>query len=540
MYKKLKLLVEKILYVSRLTSVGNKKIRILFSVILSNLSVALDVLIIICFSSLLTQQIVYTNSFAIAVVEYLIESFFVLPLLVILRFLFLYYEKLNIDKLYLEVTESFKYYLMKQVFQKGNLSTGDAFYYINQVSTHVASFYRAFTVFINSTLQIIGYSLFLLFSDRQIFSIFFLGSLFLILPTKYLIKKGKHYQHLSFIDAKNVNAYIQRIIDNMFLIKILKTIKYEFENFSHDLSKSTDSQTNNIIFGSLNSILPTFSTLFILSIIFVSTSFVKKISIEFIGVLLRLFQSLSGLNNGFNLVINASVHVEELYKLDKFSPDINYKNYIVNQELKHAVKFEGVNFKYLNSEKNIFSELNIDFERNSHTLITGPNGAGKSTILGLISGLYLPSKGKIKICTNKLGYIGVTPLIIDGTIKENLLYGNNKKVDSQTMYELLEKFSFFSTKNENNLEFRISNTSLSSGQMQKISFIRALLNESSILLLDEATSNLDQNTKRLIFKILKEKEITIINSTHNKEDFQFDKELQIEFIDDSRIIRDIN
>ena len=105
MYKKLKLLVEKILYVSRLTSVGNKKIRILFSVILSNLSVALDVLIIICFSSLLTQQIVYTNSFAIAVVEYLIESIFVLPLLVILRFLFLYYEKLNIDKLYLEVTK---------------------------------------------------------------------------------------------------------------------------------------------------------------------------------------------------------------------------------------------------------------------------------------------------------------------------------------------------------------------------------------------------------------------------------------------------
>ena len=101
----------------------------------------------------------------------------------------------------------------------------------------------------------------MLFSDSQIFSIFFLGSLFLILPTKYLIKKGKHYQHLSFIDAKNVNAYIQRIIDNMFLIKILKTIKYEFKNYSHDLSKSTDSQTNNIIFGSLNSILPTFSTL---------------------------------------------------------------------------------------------------------------------------------------------------------------------------------------------------------------------------------------------------------------------------------------
>lgn len=540
MYIKFKQLIEKILYVSRLTSVGNKKVRILLSVILSNLSVALDVLIIVCFSTILSNQITYTNHLVIEVLDYLTTSFFTLPLLVILRFLFLYYEKLNIDKLYLEVTESLKYYLMKQVFLKGNLSTGDAFYYINQVSSHVASFYRAFTLFINSILQILGYSLFLLISDRQIFSIFFLGALFLILPSKYLIKKGKHYQHLSFMDAKNVNSYIQRIIDNMFLIKILKTIKYEFESFSHNLNKYTVSQTNNIIFGSLNSILPTFSTLFILSIIFLSTNFIMKISIEFIGVLLRLFQSLSGLNNGFNLVINASVHVEELYKLDKFSPELNNYNYIINQGLKDAVKFEGVCFKYLNSEQDIFSELYFDFEKNSHTLITGPNGSGKSTILGLISGLYLPTKGKVKICTDKLGYIGVTPLIINGTIKENLLYGNNKKVDSETMYELLEKFSFFSTNNKNNLDLKISNTSLSSGQMQKISFMRALLNDSSILLLDEATSNLDENTKRLIFQILSEKEITIINSTHNKEDFKFDKELKIELIDNSRIIRTIN
>ena len=63
--------------------------------------------------------------------------------------------------------------------------------------------------------------------------------------------------------------------------------------------------------------------------------------------------------------------------------------------------------------------------------------------------------------------------------------------------------------------------------MQKISFIRSLLNDSEILLLDEATSNLDDKTKVLIFDILKNENITIINSTHNKNDFDYDYELKI-------------
>tara|TARA_B100000902_G_scaffold267999_1_gene254050 strand:+ start:89 stop:910 length:822 start_codon:yes stop_codon:yes gene_type:complete len=271
--------------------------------------------------------------------------------------------------------------------------------------------------------------------------------------------------------------------------------------------------------------------------VFTSTSFVKNISIEFIGVLLRLFQSLSAFNNGLNLVINSSVHVEELYKLDNNSPEVKKNNYVVDEEISNAVEFDNVDFSYFNSKTNIFEKLNLKFEKNSHTIITGPNGSGKSTILGLISGLYLPVKGKVKICSDKLGYIGVTPLIIEGSIRENLLYGNEKSIDDKEMYELLDKFSFFPTNNTINLDEIINNKSLSSGQMQKISFIRSLLNKSSILLLDEATSNLDEKTKSLIFEILNNEEITIINSTHNKEDFKYDLEMKIEIIDNSRLIK---
>jgi len=63
--------------------------------------------------------------------------------------------------------------------------------------------------------------------------------------------------------------------------------------------------------------------------------------------------------------------------------------------------------------------------------------------------------------------------------------------------------------------------------MQKLSFIRVLLNKIDILLLDESTSNLDKESKILIFNLLKDEKITVINSTHNMDDFLYDHHLEI-------------
>ena len=69
--------------------------------------------------------------------------------------------------------------------------------------------------------------------------------------------------------------------------------------------------------------------------------------------------------------------------------------------------------------------------------------------------------------------------------------------------------------------------------MQQVSFIRSFLSEVEILLLDEATSNLDTVSKKLIFDILQEEKITIINSTHNKSEFDYDFELKINISEDN-------
>ena len=181
--------------------------------------------------------------------------------------------------------------------------------------------------------------------------------------------------------------------------------------------------------------------------------------------------------------------------------------------------------------------MNLDIHLNKHTVITGPNGSGKSTLLGLIAGIFYPEEGSVSLSSKNIGYVGVTPLIISGTLKENVLYGNNESIDDQEILNLIEEFKLFNESSGINLDMNVTNKSLSSGQMQKISFIRSLLANSDILLLDESTSNLDIRTKKFIFDILNKKNITIINSTHNHDDFDYHYHIKIDVSEESREIK---
>ena len=126
-------------------------------------------------------------------------------------------------------------------------------------------------------------------------------------------------------------------------------------------------------------------------------------------------------------------------------------------------------------------------------------------------------------------------MVFDGTIKDNLLYGNNKKIDDRELYEIIDEFNFFGN-DKISLEFQVNNKSLSSGQLQKISFMRSLLNDTKLLLLDESTSNIDVESKSHIKDILKQKKITVINCTHNIEDFDYQEHYTVMIQSGKRIV----
>ena len=511
-----------ILYVSKLTQVNNKKIRIFLSAILANGTVLFDILIILIFSSFFTDPSV-SNEF----LEYFILRPGFLPVLIFLRFAMVLLDKLNIRYLQLKISENLKSYLIKELYRKGNYSLGDATFYLTQFTEHISYFYGALAQTISGIIQIIVYLVFLLVTDFETVIIFLLIGLVIYIPSLYFLRKGRFYMDSTYGFSKEINRKTQRLIDNMFLIKILKTQNVEIDNFQKNNFNFTESQIKNFFFNIINSLTPNFIVTFTLSVLIVFFGILKNLTLEFIGVTLRLVQSLGSINNGLNMAVNSYVHLE---RLSEFNENTTNKGNIINEIIendKNIVEFQNVSFKYFGMEELFFNNLSLMIQKNKHVVITGPNGSGKSTLLGLISGVLTPMSGKIVLGTKKIGYVGVKPLIVEGTLLENLLYGNELDVDTEKIYELIDIFDLFQEDNKVNLNTLINNESLSSGQFQKIAFIRALLADVELLILDESTSNLDEISRNKIINYLNEKDITIINSTHNKEIFDYDLELKI-------------
>ena len=523
--KKIRKIASDVIYVSRLTGVSKKKIRIFISVILSNLTVLSDILIILYFASILTGQ----QSDYILISNFL-NRIYLLPLIVLFRFLFVYIEQANIFSLKYQVEKNLKNHIINEVYEKGNYSIADANYYIGTLSGHIGYFYQGITSLLNSTVQVIVYASFLVFTDLNTILVFAVGILILFIPTKKLLILSRKYMHEAYLRVQESNREVERIIQNIFLIKILETVNIEFENFNNTIEKVKNANYKNNIFGTLNSLTPNFLTVFTISLLIVFFKAFESLTLEFLGVTLRLVQTLGTFNKSLNMVFNSHVHLETFLALEENKVEVDNSYFQINQDAKFAIDIQDLSFKFFNADLNIFDNLNIQIEKNKHTIITGPNGSGKSTLLGLISKVFYPQKGKIISNSNSFGYVGVAPLIFDSSLRENILYGNDKNKSDDEIIELLTEFKLFTNENIN-LDKKINNKKLSSGQMQKVSFIRALLADIDILILDESTSNLDSESRKLIFEILKRKNITIINSTHNKEEFDYDNHFEIHMED---------
>ena len=105
-----------------------------------------------------------------------------------------------------------------------------------------------------------------------------------------------------------------------------------------------------------------------------------------------------------------------------------------------AAKFENVDFKYFNSEVYIFENLSLEIRKNKHTVLTGANGSGKSTLLGLLAGVFYSESGQVTAYCNQFGYIGQLPLIFSASLRENILYGNDKEISDESIIEELKLF----------------------------------------------------------------------------------------------------
>tara|TARA_X000000368_G_scaffold93320_1_gene71323 strand:- start:1222 stop:2841 length:1620 start_codon:yes stop_codon:yes gene_type:complete len=533
MVTKLKTFISDLLTVSKLTRTKNKKLRIFSLAVVLNLLIFFDILIILFFTKLFSEEIGITNIY----IDFLLSYNIIFPIAIFLRFFLNYLQVWLTTKLQLDIENNLRIHLLGEIFKKGNYSISDAYFYVNTISNQVGYFYSTLALFLGSLLQIVIFTIYLLFTNSQVVFYFGLGSIILIIPTLLLTKIGRKHAHKAYIYFEESSKGVEKVLDNLFLIKIVNFVSKEINSYKEILDKYSRSRFNEVKSGTINSILPNFFTLFSLSILLIFFNGLKYITFDFIGILLRLFQALGIFNKNIHILTAFHVYIEKLFEIESNRGMENSKNFIIDTKYSDediAVKLENVTFSYFNSDKDTFKSLNIDIYKNKHTIITGPNGSGKSTFLGLVSGVLYPTNGLVTTSSDRYGYVGANPMILNDSLRKNLVYGNNKEVSDDELMKHLKSFKTFENEDDYNLENKISNKTLSSGQMQKIAYIRTLIYGVDILVLDESTSNLDSESKKIIYKIINDLDITIINSTHNPDELHsYDYHIKIDELSDS-------
>jgi len=183
------------------------------------------------------------------------------------------------------------------------------------------------------------------------------------------------------------------------------------------------------------------------------------------------------------------------------------------------LEFKNVHFSY-DESREILHNISFKLEQGKTYALVGPTGGGKTTTASLIARLYDASKGMVLLNgrdirtyepverTKKIGFILQEPFLFTGTVRENILYGNElylNHTNEQLEQVILEAnlgtlLAIF----EQGLDTKVlsSGDSISLGQKQLIAFMRAVLRNPELLILDEATANIDTITEKLLSDIL--------------------------------------
>jgi ATP-binding cassette subfamily B protein len=182
------------------------------------------------------------------------------------------------------------------------------------------------------------------------------------------------------------------------------------------------------------------------------------------------------------------------------------------------LEFKNVHFGY--DDKEILHNVSFAMERGKTYALVGPTGGGKTTTASLIARLYDPNKGMVLLNgrdirtydanerSKKIGFILQEPFLFTGTIKENILYGNEhyKNYNNEQLEQVIKDASLGNllAMFDNGLETAVTSgaDSISLGQKQLIAFMRAVLRNPELLILDEATANIDTITEKLLGEIL--------------------------------------
>ena len=343
---------------------------------------------------------------------------------------------------------------------------------------------------------------------------------FLLIATYIFKEKVKVSYQSVRTKISEMNAFLQERISGMRIVQIFNAEQEEMEVFKKINREYTQANLNSILYYAIFFPVVEIITATSLGLMvwfgareaIMGTGVTAGTLVAFPLFLSMLFRPIRMLADKFNTLQMGLVASERVFDLLDDTSFIDNKGSIEVNRLKGEVEFKEVDFAY-NMPDFILTDLSFKISEGETLAIVGSTGSGKSTIINILNRFYETQKGEILIdgvnikeyellsLRRRIAVVLQDVFLFSGTVMENITLRDDtisreKVIEAAKMigaHEFIEKLP-------GSYDYKVMErgATLSLGQRQLISFVRALVFDPDILILDEATSSIDPETESVI------------------------------------------
>lgn len=390
---------------------------------------------------------------------------------------------------------------------------------ISDVETLSTVFGDGIAAIVADILQIIAI-LFVMFYTNWRLTLVSLSMLPFLLITTYVFKEKIKVAFAQVRNAvANLNTFVQEHISGMNIVQIFGAEEQEAKKFNEINKEHRRANLKSVLYYSVYfpvaEIISAAGTGLLVwygarEVIEEHTSL--GVLIAFMMYIALFFRPIRMIADRFNTLQMAIVSSERILDLLDNTEDVVKNGTLKPKGLEGDITFKKVWFAY-NEEDYVLKNVSFEAKKGETIAFVGATGAGKSSIINLINRFYEINRGQILIdgidikdydlqtLRSHIGVVLQDVFLFSGSIRENITLNNPSITDEQILQaaELVGARQFIENLN-GGLDYVVMErgATLSVGQRQLISFVRAMVYEPEIIILDEATSSVDSETEELI------------------------------------------